>query len=372
MFEIGADAGLGPPRVLTTLAADVSALAWTADGRELIFRRAANVPLPLARVRVDEGSPPVNMPWTGADAVSPAVGANGRLAFARNVRDTNIWRLTVDDPDRAGSLRQLASSSFREVHPQYSPDGTRLVFHSNRSGSIQVWIADADGSRATQLTSMEPFATTGSPRWSRDGLRVLFDSNATGVYQVYEISADGGAPKALTSGVSNSFGASDAPDGRSIYFSSDRSGRQEVWRMAPGGAEPEQVTRNGGSNPVLTADGAWIYFIKEGGSAGLWRLPAAGGGETRVLDMVYRWNFALTPTGIYFASRPFSSASSSEPVVVQSTIRFLDQRTGTIRDVLAVDKLVDLGLSLSPDGKYLLFTKLDYTGTDLMLVEHFR
>jgi eukaryotic-like serine/threonine-protein kinase len=366
LFDVSAAHELGPGRTLTTLEGDISSMTWSADSRELIFRRAANVPLPLSRVRADGSAPPVAMPWTGADAVTPAVSGNGRLAFARNYRDTNIWRLRLADARDAASLQQLASSSFREVHPEYSPDGRRIAFHSNRGGSIQVWIADGDGSRATQLTTMDPFATTGSPRWSPDGQQIIFDSNAGGVYQVYAISPDGGAPHPLTSGTANSFGASYSRDGRQIYFSSDRTGRLEVWRMPASGGEPTQVTSAGGSNPLLSPDGSWMYFIKENGTGGLWRLPVSGGDETRVLSQVFRWNYALTPEGIYFMTRAASAAPAN------SAIHYLDGRTGAIREVLLVEKPADLGLTISPDGQYLLFTTLDYVGTDLMLVENFR
>ena len=140
--------------------------------------------------------------------------------------------------------------------------------------------------------------------------------------------------------------------------------------MTSAGAEPVQVTHNGGTNPVLTADGTWIYYVKDNGAGGLWRLSAAGGAETRVIEMLYRWNFALTRDGIYYTSRdPDAPTAGPAP---NSTIRFLDGRTGTVRDLLVIDKPVDLGFSVSPDGKYLLFTKLDYAGNDLMLVENFR
>ena len=296
-------------RTLTSLAAPVESLAWTADSRELIYRIAVTLPVPLYRISVSGGAP-VPMSWVGPDAITPAVAASGRrLAFARTYRDTNIWRLTLDGTAASTQpMTQIAPSSFREVSPHYSPDGKRLVFYSNRSGSIQIWTCDADGSRPSQLTNMDPLATTGSPRWSPDGQRIVFDSNAGGGYQIYEVNADGsGRPKALTTGKASSFIGGYSPDGKWIYFSSDRSGALEVWRVLAGGGEPEQVTRHNGQASTVSADGAWLYYTKKDGADGLWRVPLHGDvadadKEQRLVDRIVRHNFAPTSAGVFFVT----------------------------------------------------------------------
>jgi TolB protein len=127
----------------------------------------------------------------------------------------------------------IAVSSFREVAPNYSPDGKRLAFHSNRGGSVQIWTANADGSNAVQVTSMDPVATTGTPRWSPDSRQLVFDSNAGG-YHMYIVSADGGQPRALTTGSSRNFTGWWSPDGKWIYFTSDRGGRARYLADAAG------------------------------------------------------------------------------------------------------------------------------------------
>jgi Tol biopolymer transport system component len=350
---------------LKGLGANVGGARWTADGRQLVYAVSVNNPLPLYRYALGGGEP-TPMTWVGAGAWSPAIARQGnRLVFARDFRDTNIWRVALDPGGAAaGPPEQLASSSFREVFPQYSPDGRRLAFFSNRGGSVQVWTSDVDGSKAVPLTAMHAMATTGSPRWSPDGQRIAFDSNASGSYHIYEISADGGQPRALTSGASSNFIASWSPDGRWIYFSSDRSGRLEVWRMPAGGGEPEQVTREGGQASTVTPDGQWVYFTKKDGADGLWRLPAGGGAESRVLERVFRYNFVPTGKGIYYVAAVSGDRTSA--------VNFLDFRTGETRQIVPLDRIPDLGLALSPDGRSLLFTTIDYLGTDLMLVEGFR
>ena len=284
---------------------DIRMIAWDADDRSLIASLVQSNPHPLYRVFISRGAiQPLG--WTGPGASGPAVSRQSRrLAFTRAYRDTNIWRLSLDRKGRGQpALEKLASSSFREVFPQYSPDGKRLVFYSNRTGSVQVWTANADGSQAGQLTSMDPLATTGTPRWSPNGQYISFDSNAGGHFQIYVIKADGGQPRALTSGDSNNFVTSWSHDGRYIYFTSSRSGEMQIWRIPFAGGSPERVTRKGGECADISPDGQWIYFTKAGGNGGVWRMPVAGGEGTQLTGPIFRYNYAIAQDGLYFMPAP--------------------------------------------------------------------
>ena len=366
MFAIDA-AGNLESRPMPAITMNSETAIWTADSRDLLFSPSLNNPLPLYRIDLATGIVRA-LSWTGAGASSPAVARTGdRMVFTRAVRDTNIWRLDLRSPTL--SLDRIAVSSFREVAPAYSPDGTRIAFHSNRGGSVQIWTAAADGKNPVQLTSMDEMATTGSPQWSPDGQSIAFDSNAGGGYHVYTIRADGGQARPVTSGSTRSFIASWSPDGRWIYFTSDRSGRLEIWRAAPDGSHPTQVTTFGAQASRLSPDGHWLYFTKEDGAAGLWRMPIDGGAPTQLAPSIVRYNYAPVATGVYFeSSKGNGSGNRTGPAVVQ----FLDFATGKVRDIVPLNKPADLGLAVSPDGHYLLFTQVDYASEDLMLVEHFR
>ncbi len=357
----------GALKTLESKGVDVAFVAWTPDSRDLIASSGLNVPPPLFRISAASGVPqPLAWPGTW-----PAVSRQGRrLAFVRSYRDTNIWQVTLDKPGSAQrainepGIKKLASSSYREVFPQYSPDGKRLAFHSNRGGSVQIWTSDVDGSRASQLTSMDPSATTGTPRWSHDGQYIAFDSNAGGTTHIYVIKADGGQPRALSSGSSNNYVASWSHDGRWIYFTSNRSGQPQIWKVAFQGGTPEQITRNGGEASDVSPDGKWLYYTRNAGADGLWKMPIEGGEETRVIPNIYRYNYAITLQGIYYVPLPDAGRTSS--------VRYLNFATGASNEVVKIEKPVDLGLAVSPDGHSLLFTQLDYAGQDLMLVENFK
>ena len=207
--------------------------AWTADGREILYASGIDLRSNIYRVPVDGWSPSHLIEALGDGVDDPTVSSSSRrLAYSRYLRNSNIWRLDLQT--RSVDRGPLISSSFREAVPQYSPDGKRIVFYSNRSGLNQIWVCDADGTRATQLTSMTG-NITGTPRWSPDGKQISFDSNTGGDWQIYVMDADGGKPKPLTSDKLNNFITSWSRDGRWVYFGRGTTGNEQVWKIAPQG-----------------------------------------------------------------------------------------------------------------------------------------
>jgi Tol biopolymer transport system component len=249
-----------------------------------------------------------------------------------------------------------------DYNAHYSPDGKRIVFHSTRSGGSEIWVSDSDGSNSQQLTFLRA-PITGSPRWSPDGTRIVFDSNVEGQFDLYIISADGGTPQRLEMNPANDAVASWSHDGKSIYFASDRSGQWQVWKMTADGRHAVQVTRHGGYVPFESADSRLIYYSKEPGQTSLWRVPVGGGDEQQVLQPVLWLDFALVPDGIYFVPGSGDGTSS---------IRFFSFRTGMSTLVAPIQGVPSLGLSVSPDGRQLLYSQVDQRSSDLMLVENFR
>ena len=179
---------------LAEIGADVEGMAWSGDGRRIIFSTGSGDLLEVSPARPYD---PKRLP-IGRGATDIAVSTSGdRLVYVQGVYSTNIWRLDLmASPPKASKLVKLAMSTWRQTPTDISPDGKRIAFESSRTGLVQVWICDADGSNASQLTY---FGTSdaGSPRWSPDGKLIAFDSRIDGEANIYIVDPAGGAPRKI-------------------------------------------------------------------------------------------------------------------------------------------------------------------------------
>jgi eukaryotic-like serine/threonine-protein kinase len=340
-------------------------MVWTPDGREIIFSSSENQGYSgLWRVAASGSGEPEQL-TVGENGQDPTVSTQKhRLAYSQVISDTNIWRVDISGrPARAPTMEPLITSTRRETNPQFSPDGKRIVFSSNRSGVSEIWVCNSDGSAPMQLTSFGRRATA-SPRWSPDDRWVCFDSNADGQFEVYVVDANGGRPRRLTSNLALDAAPSWSWDGKWIYFVSTRNGNEQVWKMPWMGGEAIQLTQKGGFAALESLDGKFVYYTKAANDTSLWRVPAQGGEEVQVLDPIVFRNFSVTKDGVYFVFQPDSKG--------HYVIRLLKTSTGEIQTIASIENPVRNGLSVSPDGRWILYPKLDQEGSDLMLVENFR
>ena len=264
------------------------------------------------------------------------------------------------------SAAPLLSSTRQDGFPDYSPDGKKLAFMSDRSGFLEIWISGSDGSKPVQLTNLRKFSST--PRWSPDSRRIVFSCRLEEDEDTYVVDADGGIPRHLTSEKSGNEVPNWSRDGRWIYFSSNRSGILQVWKMPPDGGKPVQVTTGGGYYAVESFDGKMLYYLKPGqrrhGTGPIWKVPREGGEETLVLDREIGFlNLALMPEGLYFSTWTDK----------KYLIELLSFQTGQITPVYQDETPNErYCLTISPDGEWFVYTEVPPQESDLMLVENFR
>jgi eukaryotic-like serine/threonine-protein kinase len=340
-------------------------LAWTSDGREVIYSSNRGGARRVWRIAASGGTPqPVP-----AGGESPSTLAVSRqrtvLAYSSTLSDTNIWRVDAQprrDGMRGSPAMKVISSTRAELSPQYSRDGAKIVFASTRTGSPEIWTCEADGSDAVRLTFFGG-PGVGTPRWSPDGRHVAFDSLADGQREIYVVSANGGKPRRVTSEPSAEVRPSWSRDGRFIYFGSDRSGQPQVWKVPAEGGRAVQLTKEGGREAFESADGRFVYYAKENGP-GLWRVPADGGEEMKVLDRVRQGAWALWEQGVYFVD-PEARRHRS--------IELYSFASGRTRPVATIDKEIlwsAPNLATTSDGRQILYVQVDQTESDIILVEN--
>jgi Tol biopolymer transport system component len=338
---------------------------WTLDSREIIYGLGIGYgPGSLWRIAADGSGNPRRLDFTGDQTDSPSLSRQrNRLAYTRFIFDFNICRIELaGSRGQASTANKFISSTRTDSDPLFSPDGQKITFLSDRSGSAEIWVCNSDGSHAAQTTSMGGPAT-GTPRWSPDGQHIAFDSTPDGNWDIFVVAASGGKPRRLTNQPSSEAIPSWSRDGKWIYFCL-QSGEPQVWKVPAEGGKAVQVTRKGGLVAFESPDGKFVYYTKsEEGTEGLWRMPVAGGEETQVLDRVIAWRgFDVTDRGIYFLTR--SDAEFS--------IQFFSLATTKTETIAKVERPTLGGLTVSPDGKTILYCQLDQLGSDLMLVENFR
>jgi serine/threonine protein kinase len=349
----------GPPRRLTRQAGWIIGLAWTRDCNSLIYGDLTTGRLWRAWIVGDR--PPERIEFAGLGATEPATAAStDRLAFVHNRNSFAIYRFEVGHPPEA-----LAAHVGHLEHgaPHFSPDGRRITFSQRGGEGFDIWLAAADGSNPMQLTH-GPGIYKGTPRWSPDGQRIAFDCQAEdGKWDIWTIDADGGAPRRVTVNQGNAQIPSWSRDSRWIYFRSDRAGGGDVWRIPATGGSEERVTHGGGSLAHESADGKTLFLTRALADGPLLALPLAGGRERKVLECVPPWGFAVGAGGIYH----LGCAADARGV----PLYLLDPATGRDRLLGKLDKPF-LGVTVSPDGKTILYTKWESRVSELMMIENFR
>ena len=341
--------------------------AWLPNGREFVFSSGTGTNYGLWRNTASKSAVPRRLDL-GTVAAQPTISRLGnRLAFAVFKFNLHIWRVDLKGPDKEPSQPiRFISSTQVEDYPAYSPDGRRIAFMSDRSGTQEIWICDSDGSKTLQLTSFGGAAIYG-PSWSPDSQNIALTVAQKGMKEdIYVVGVNGGVPRRMTTDPAEDKWPYWSHDGKWIYFSSTRSGREEIWKMPASGGEAVQITRNSGDAPQESPDSKFLYYMKGWPEAvSVWRAQVDGSQETKVLDSVHsEGQWTVGKEGIYFFRTPDKMAHSD--------ICFYDFATGQIMKVLTIQPPVDNHIAASPDGRTVLYPQSDESGSVLMLVENFR
>jgi Tol biopolymer transport system component/DNA-binding winged helix-turn-helix (wHTH) protein len=333
---------------------------WSSDGHSVIYSSNRTGHPELFRVALDAPDFEAVIREAGSPVWDPAISRHGyRLAYERLIRSLSIWQLDLSDPNRQPSLLVSSTSDTDQgPGPQFTPDGKKIAYMSDRNGTMEIWVANRDGSNPYQLTAV---GGAGTPRWSPDSQSVVFDVNSTSGEKIVTMSLNGGGPRVLTEGIVPSW----SRDGKWVYFSSSRNGGYQVWKVPATGGTATQVTHNGGHAALESLDGKYLYYAKNSqAEPEVWRVPVDGGEETPLpLVRPGTWaSWQVVDGGIIFVGPSLGH---------QAAVSFFDVAKNRTSTVTVLER-TPFWLGASPDGKTIVFDQPGREQSQAMLVENFR
>jgi Tol biopolymer transport system component len=169
----------------------------------------------------------------------------------------------------------LIASTGSQNNPNISPDGSKIAFESDRSGSHEVWISDSDGHNLQQITHFN--SLTGTPSWSPDSKLLALDSRAEGEANLYVYNTAGGGFRKVTASTRANSLPSWSRDGRFLlYASGEDLDTPSIWRVPLEGGAATNVVADG-DLPIPSPEGEHIFFRRQGlGSVSIMRTRLDG------------------------------------------------------------------------------------------------
>jgi TolB protein len=259
-------------------------------------------------------------------------------------------RLSLMRPD-GSDLTLLTDTVAGYPFGAWSPDGSRVAFLSGSFGEGALLVINANGSGESHVTDIEARA----PDWSPDGTKLVFEAVDGGIYSVGVDGSD------LTKISDEGSGPRWAPDGSQIVFFSDTNANLDIYVMDADGSNPERLTSDPADDvsPLWSPDGNEIAFVSErNGNTDLYVIGADGSGERRLTeDRAPEEAFSWAPNGDRIAYVSYRHGAKPENIGIgDAEVFVVGVRTGETRN-LSRNPAWDGDPDWSPNGTRIVFTR---------------
>jgi Tol biopolymer transport system component len=264
--------------------------------------------------------------------------------------------------------RLVAPSSRQDYSPVYSPDGRQILFVSSRSGTIELWIVNADGSGARQITHLNGDGFAITPSWSPDASQVVYAVRRDGATSIWLMRLSTGINRQLTFTNNRNINPVFGPDGKYIYFNSNDNGLPRIWRVAVG--------EDKHSEPMMW-DATWSFQMSAADHAIFYKNPDAElqiverdltTGSVRTVFHSPNWISSASELCVHNGSLYLVASALDEPST--QDLLAIDIASGKARVLQRFDFTLPemvFGCTVSPDGNTLLLPAVQRNQSDIFL-----
>lgn len=279
----------GVPEQITRLGAEMRGWSWAPDGASMVFGLRVDSESRLYRADLADGT----VSDLGIeDAQSPSISARtGMLAFVHRRPQFGLFRIDGG----SGEWQRLFPSSGRDSQPTVSPDGTQIVFTSDRAGRFELWWARLDSPESLRpIEGVRP-DTRQSPTWSSDGRRLLVTAlDAQNAPVILEVEPASGRIEPVALRGKHPAQALYGPDDSVYVLEGDREGASALSLVAYGRTAVSSGPRVEGVSHVRfdPVGGRLLYTRLD--SNGLWSVAPSLASDTvvRLSDRLpSRWRY---------------------------------------------------------------------------------
>jgi Tol biopolymer transport system component len=363
--------------------------SWSTDGSHIVFMRQypaspGKIAATGIMVATSDGSGSREVARIPTGVIAPRWSPDGkRIVFTQTAVGAGSFSIHSVDMT-SGSVETIVDSGqgARPWVSEWSPDGRLLhtvgqVAAGKLAGTTGRLVALQPGTAARLLyaspDSLGRFAVVDGDRiYSPDGRWILFTSDRSGNLDLWMVSTASGELRQITDDAADDWDPAFGPDGH-LYWSSTRSGHFEIWTAESDGSGAHQLTHDGvdAENPSVSPDGKWIvYGSTRQGEAGIWR-ARSDGSEAKVLARGLYGIPHISPDGQYVLYMGFSS------ILVSTGVRVVRLADGAPVDFELVAETVrptsaNVGRATwMPDGHAIAFLGQDPKGVNGIFVQDF-